>query len=211
METVIVICLVVVILLLAMDKITITKSARKRPESPPDAERHLPDVMGRARPRERLALPNKASGSQKEEQAHREGTFEPEAADNGFDIEIPQEELDEVFGQTTDLEEEEEEWKRYIEPNGEDGLAQGVTFEELSIVGAVLQQELPAPALQERAVDIVQKIQGTDLLHLLESSMEHTSERIARLLDSRISAGTDSGSSTLRQNDLDDFNIREFI
>ena len=57
-------------------------------------------------------------------------------------IQIPQEELDEAFSNIPDFEEEEEEWNRYGTSGGDNGFAQGVTFEELSSVGALLQKKI---------------------------------------------------------------------
>ena len=90
-------------------------------------------------------------------------------------------------------------------------LAQGVIFEELSSVGALLQKENLEQSQKEVAVAIVQKIQGTELFNLLENSMEGASRKIAELLDSSLSSETDAGSSTLRKNDLSDFDIGEFV
>ena len=177
METLIVICLLVVIVLLLHDKIVI-KGASKKDRLLENKIPDLPEIMGLPKLRERL---------------------------------IVQEELDEVFGGEPDFDQEEEEWRRYREPNGEDGFATGVTFDELSTVGALLQQEALEPALQEQAVEIVHKIQGTELFSLLENSIEDASQKIARLLDKTIETETDSGSSTMRNKGLDGFDIGEFV
>ncbi|HRP33458.1 MAG TPA: conjugal transfer protein TraD, partial [Agriterribacter sp.] len=78
-------------------------------------------------------------------------------------------------------------------------------------VGALLQQEALEPALQEQAVEIVHKIQGTELFSLLENSIENASQKIARLLDKGMSIDTDSGSSTMRNKGFDGFDIGEFV
>ena len=119
--------------------------------------------------------------------------------------------MDEVFRNMPDLEQEKKEWNRYGISGGDNSLAQGVTFEELSSVGMLLQKEKLEPSQKETAVAIVQKIQGTELFSLLESSMESASRKIAELLDGSLSFETDAGSSTLRKNDLKDFDIGEFI
>ena len=126
-------------------------------------------------------------------------------------MQIPQEELDEVFGNIPDFEEEEEEWNRYGIFGGNVGFAQGVTFEELSSVGMLLQKDKLEPSQKETAVAIVQKIQGTELFSLLENSMESASRKIAELLDGSLSSETNSSSSNLRKNDWEDFDIGEFV
>lgn len=75
----------------------------------------------------------------------------------------------------------------------------------------LLQKEKLEPSQKETAIVLVQKIQGTELFSLLENSMEGASRKIAELLDSTLSSETDAGSSTLRNKDLNDFDIREFV
>ncbi|WP_348521267.1 hypothetical protein [Chryseobacterium gallinarum] len=142
--------------------------------------------------------------------------FDTETHERGLGIIIPQEELDEVFGEDADFNfnDEEEEWMAYGEPNSESGFAQGVTYQELTTVGALLQHDVLEPPQEETAVDLVQRIQGTELFGLLENSIEGISEKIARLLDRNLpaeSSGTDSGSSTQGKDDFEGFDIGEFV
>ena len=211
MEIVIVICLLIIIALLVQDKIVIKKSSERKPileKSNPK----LPDIMGQPRPRRSLSVPNNATESQVEELELNPDNFDIEYDENeNVGIQIPQEELDEVFSNMPDFGEEEEEWNRYELSDGDNGFAQGVTFEELNFVGILLQKEKLEQSQKETAIAIVQKIQGTELFSLLENSMEGASRKIAELLDSTLSSETEAGSSTLRKNDLGDFDIREFV
>lgn len=75
----------------------------------------------------------------------------------------------------------------------------------------LLQKDRLELSQKETAVAIVQKIQGTELFDLLENSMESASLKIAMLLDKSLSADTVTGSSSLRTNNLDDFDIGEFV
>ena len=173
---------------------------------------NLPDIMGQPKPVRSLFLPNAANESQIEEQEINPDNLDIEYDENeNVGIQIPQEELDEAFRNMPDLDEEEEEWNRYGISGGYDSLAQGVTYEELSSVGVLLQKENLEQSQKETAIAIVQKIQGTELFSLLENSMEGASRKIAELLDSTLSSETEAGSSTLRKNDLGDFDIREFV
>jgi hypothetical protein len=210
METVIVICLLIVIVLLVEDKIVI----RKRTEQKPTQKKtnpNLPDIMGQPKPMRSLLMPESVTESQNKEQEQETDNFDIEIDEEDVDMQIPQEELDEVFGNMPDFEEEEEEWNRYGISGGNNGFAQGVTFEELSSVGMLLQKEKLEPSQKETAIAIVQKIQGTELFSLLENSMESASRKIAELLDGSLSPETDAGSPTLRKNDLSDFDIGEFV
>ena len=211
MEIVIVICLLIVIALLVQDKIVIKKSSERKTIQEKSNPK-LPDIMGQPRPKRSLSVPNNATESQVEELEINPDNFDIEYDENeNVGIQIPQEELDEVFRNMPDFEEEEEEWNRYELSDGDNGFAQGVTFEELNFVGILLQKEKLEQSQKETAIAIVQKIQGTELFSLLENSMEGASRKIAELLDSTLSSETEAGSSTLRKNDLGDFDIREFV
>lgn len=211
METAIVICLLIVIGLLLHDKFASKKNTRvSQPKGNGNEVGPWPDIMGKPKAVERPSTPVAATESQNEIMPEVPSNFNPETDETVFDIGIPQEEQEEVLAEP-DWEEEEEEWAGYGEPNGEDGFATGVTFEELSTVGLVLRQDEPERGLQERAVGIVQKINGTELLQLLENSMEDAAQKIAKLLDGSIPAATDTGSSTMRNNKSDDFDIGAFV
>ena len=211
MEIVIVISLLIVIFLLVQDKIIIKKRSEQKPTQG-KINLNLPDIMGQPKPVQRLSVPNTATERQIQEKEINPANLDIEYDENeNVSIQIPQEELDEVFRNVPDLEEEEEEWNRYGISGGDNGFAQGVTFEELSSVGVLLQKEELEPAQKETVIAIVQKIQGTELFNLLENSMEDASRRIAELLDSTLSSETEAGSSTLRKSDLSDFDIGEFV
>lgn len=210
METTIVICLFIVIALLVEDKIVV----RKKREQNPTQEKpnpNLPDIMGQPKLMRSLSASKSATESLIKEQEQKMDNFDIEIDEEDADMKIPQEELDKVFGNVPDFEEEEEEWNRYGISGGNNGFAQGVTFEELSTVGMLLQKEKLEPSQKETAVAIVQKIQGTELFSLLENSMESASRKIAELLDGSLSSKMDAGSSSLRKNDLEDFDIGEFV
>ena len=211
METVIVICLLIVIGLLLHDKIVIKRRLEQKPKQE-KVNPNLPDIMGQPKPKISQLVPNTATERQIEEPQFNPANLDIEYDENeNLGIQIPQEELDEVFSKMPDFEEEEEEWNRYGISSSDNGFAQGVTFEELSSVGILLQKEKLEPSQKETAIAIVQKIQGTELFSLLENSMEGASRKIAELLDSTFSSETETGSSTLRNNDLEDFDIGEFV
>nr|WP_034669316.1 hypothetical protein [Chryseobacterium populi] len=210
MELLILICLLVVIFLLVEERIAHGKRPAKnnlKKDPLPD----LPDIMGRPRPVQSHVLPNIAPQSQHEEDKAEADNFEIEIDEEDVAIEIPQEDLDEVFSSGPDLWEEEEEWNRYGMQAGDNGFATGVTFEELSTVGMLLSQEVLEPSQQNIAIGLVQKIQGTELLSLLENSIEGASRKIADLLDRSLSGEAGSSSSFMRKNDLEDFDIGEFV
>ena len=211
MEIVIVICLLIVIFLLVQDKIIIKKRSEQKPTQG-KINPNLPDIMGKPKPVRSHLVPNTTNESQIEEDEINPNNLDIEYDENeNVGIQIPQEELDEVFSNMPDLEEEEDEWNRYGISGGDDSLAQGVTYEELSSVGVLLQKENLEQSQKEKVVAIVQRLQGTELFSLLENSIEGASQKIAELLDRTLSSETQVGSSTLRKSDLSDFDIGEFV
>ena len=209
MEIVIVICLLIVIFLLVQDKIIINKKSKQKPTQE-KINPNLPDIMGLPKPVRSLSMPNTANERQIEEDEINPDNLDIEYDENeNVGIQIPQEELDEVFRNMPDL--EEEEWNRYGISSSDDSLAQGITYDELSSVGALLQKENLEQAQKETAIAIVQRLQGTELFSLLENSIEGASRKIAELLDSTLSSETEAGSSTLRKSDLGNFDIGEFV
>ena len=212
MEILILVCLIIVIILLLKDKVVIYKTVRKQVRQK-NRMSDLPDIMGLSKPIERHTVPMNTTKSQSDERSDIPDTFETETYETGFEWKNPQreEELDEVFGSMLDFEDEEEEWSEYEYTNSDNEFATGVTFDELTTVGALLQQEVLEPALQQKAVNIVQRLQGTELFSLLENSMEGASQKIAALLDKSLSTETDFSSSNLRKNDVGDFDIGEFV
>jgi hypothetical protein len=210
METVIVICLLIVIVLLVQDKIVI----KKYPEQKAVQEKSnpiLPDIMGQAKPKRSLSVPKNTNESQKQKEEQTNDNFEIEIVEEKVELQMLPEELDEVFGNVPDFENEEEEWNSYGISDGDNGFAQGVTFEELSTVKKLLKKEKMRPSQKETATVVLQKIKGTELFDLLENSIEDASQKIAKLLDGTLSAETDSGSSSLHKNDLEGFDIGEFV
>jgi len=208
METLIVLCLLIIIGLLVYDKLLINRNqtAKKENNIP-----NLPNIMGKPKQTHYLLVPKITNESK---------TQELEINPDNLDIEFDEnevihhqnsnEELDDTFSYVPDFEEEEEEWKRHGINNDNYGFAQGVTFEELSQMESFLETNGVETSKKEITVAIVQKLQGTELFNLLEDSIENASTTISKLLDSRISSETDSNSSILKKN-LDDFDIREFI
>jgi len=212
METVIVKCLIIVIILLLKDKVVINKTVR-REEKLEKKSPDLPDIMGLPKLVERQSLPLNATKRQSGERDGIADNFGTETYGIGVGLENPQieGEPDEVFGSMSDFENEEDEWDEYGFEDSDNEFATGVIFDELTTVGAWLEQDTLEPAQQQKAVDIVQRLRGTELLSLLENSMEGASRKIAVLLDKSLSAGTDFSSPDLRKSNLSDFDIGEFV
>ena len=211
METLIVICLLIVIVLFLQDKIVTRKKSEQKSKQE-KVNPYLPDIMGEPKTVRSFST---LKTEIKQEEIISE--INPDDLDIEYDenesarIQIPEEELDEIFGNQLDLEEEEAEWHKYGIFEDNNDFAQGVTFEELSVMGMLLQKETLDLSQKETAVAIVQKIQGTELFSLLENSMEGASGIIGELLNSSLLSEPKVGSSTLRKDDLGNFDIGEFV
>jgi len=108
MEILIVICLLIVIALLLQDKIVIKKISEQRPKQE-KMNPNLPDIMGQPKPMRSLSVPKGTKESQNKKHQKEMDIFDIEIDYEEVEFQIPQEELEEVFGSIPDFEEEEEE------------------------------------------------------------------------------------------------------
>lgn len=207
MELLIVMCLLMVILLLISDKIEIRKIVYRK-EEPYDSENEPSDMMGKSRSNSSQFFPKKDNKSQNKIQKKDTHNFTEESY---TEHKMLQEESEENPIDFPDFEQEEEEFRKLSLNEQNKGLTQGVTLDELGIVRDLLGEENPNHSQREVAVKIVQKIHGTELFSLLENSMEKASEKIAKLLESRVPINKTSGSSTTQPKDIQDFDIGEFV
>lgn len=200
-EYLILLALLAVIALLLQDRYRRERNGKTEGEQQaPD----YPDIMGRPR-LDGHAVQMKDSAGQED----KEGADTDNFTDESRNSHLPEDYagLLEGKGVLPDLEEEEEEWSGYGLGGVADGFATGVTFEELSAAGtAISGQDPEASLLQARAT--VQKIDGTDLLTLLESALGESARKLAILLD-RPAPG--HGPADLQDDAKRDFNIGDFV
>lgn len=210
MEIIIVICLLIVIVLLLQDKIVFGKRVKKIPTQE-KINPKLPEIMGQPKPKQNLSPPKPSKESHFKDQMIDPSNLDIEFDENEITHQIENEELDDVFSNVHDWQEEEEEWTRYRIISDNDGFAQEVTFEELGNVESFLETNKHEISKNEITVAIVQKLQGTELFSLLENSVVNASIKISKLLDSSLLSETDSNSSILRKKDFKDFDIGKYL
>ncbi|KXH81598.1 hypothetical protein [Chryseobacterium kwangjuense] len=204
MEQMIIIGLLVILVLVLVDKkISISIRAKDNVTK----TKNLPSIMGDTKPRERQASPIESNERQDESNFTAQDNFESETEDK-YDNVAGAKNLDDILVRNDELEQENEDWK-YENSTIESGFATGVTFQELSTMGQLLQEQVLEPGLQQQAVGIIQKIQGTELFDLLENSLEDASKRIASLLNASISE--DEVTLLKQTHSLDGFDIGEFV
>lgn len=149
------------------DKIVIHKGRNKNPaeESQSEPARYYVPTKTRRTPSQCQTLPL--------ERQIQKPEINPANLDIEYDenenvgIQIPQEELDEVFRKIPDLEEEEEEWNRYGISGGDDGFAQWSYLWRTGSVGVLLQKKNWNQPKKETAIAIVQKNIGTGIIQLI--------------------------------------------
>lgn len=208
MEILILICLVVIIILLLHDKKVFSKNSEA---SIPKKSKTKENLVGKSKKVDSKLMTNLTNESHHNIPHIQPATFEEEISDKKVDIQIPQEELDEIFGSSVNLEDEEEEWSQYQIFDNDNGLGQGVNFEELSTVEQFLKEKNFDSAQKETTAVIVKKLQGTELFNLLGNSIEGVSLKIAELLNKSLALENNFHSSFLRDNDYKKFDIEKFI
>lgn len=208
MEQLIIIGLLLVIILLLCDR----KFTNQHPKEK-SAEAHLtvPSIMGKTKIEERKLQPSDADQGQGESSVINVNNFDSETKEEVFENTASKKELDEILVKNNDQEYEEEDWQYQDDSKIESGFATGVTFQELSTAGQLLQQEVLETDLEKQAVNIIQKIQETELFDLLENSLGDASKRIAALLSQSISNKVEDISVKKRQDNAEGFDIGEFV
>jgi len=212
METIIIACLLIIALLLLRDKIIINWKPHKE-NVQEKVNNKLPGIMGQPKSLSTLTSQNTTDL----QQSYDDNEINPDDLDIEHDKNetlykpIPNEDLDKVFNRNPDLEQEEDELYQHALSEENNGFAQGVSFEELATVTTLLQKSHLDQEQKQTTVDIVQRLQGTELFSLLENSIEGASQRIAKLLDNSLSPESIKIQSAPKNKNSNDFNIEEFI
>lgn len=206
MEQIIMIGLLIIIVLVLVDKKFSISIHRKDNVT---NTKNLPSIMGDTKERERQPLPIDTNERQNESTLQAENNFESEIVEEEFENVDQAKNLNDILVKNDEWEQENEDWK-YENSTIESGFATGVTFQELSTAGELLQQDVLKPDLEQQAVNIIQKIQGTELFDLLENSLGDASKRIASLLSANIS-NVNKAIPSKHNNSADGFDIGKFI
>ncbi|MGU3374727.1 hypothetical protein [Chryseobacterium sp. M5A1_1a] len=206
MEQIIIIGLLIIIVLVLVDK---KFSINIRGKDNVTKTKNLSSIMGDTKQRERQPWPIDTNERQNEPTLQAEDNFESEIVEEEFENVDQTKSLDDILVKNDEWEQEKEDWL-YEDSIIESGFATGVTFQELSTAGQLLQQDLLEPDLEQQAVDIIQRIQGTELFDLLENSLGDASLKIAGLLHRSNPENSISGLSQ-HNDDVKGFDIGEFV
>ncbi|PWN58105.1 hypothetical protein [Chryseobacterium viscerum] len=207
MEQFIIIGLLLIIILLLCDKKFINKHPKQKST---ETQLAVPSFIGKAKIEERKPMPFDIDQGQGDSISPTADNFDSETKEEVIENTASKKELDEILVKNNDWEDEEEDWQYQDDSKIESGFATGVTFQELSTAGQLLQQDVLEPDLEQQAVNIIQKIQGTELFDLLENSLGDASKRVATLLSQNIS-NEDEDIYSKRKDGADGFDIGEFV
>lgn len=207
MEQQIIIGLLLVIILLLWDRKFINQYPKEKNIK---AHPAVPSIMGEPKKEERKPVSSDFYKGQGESLVPKANNFDSETKEEAFENTVSKKKIDEILVKNIDWEAEEEDWQYQDDPEIESGFAKGVTFQELSTAGRLLQQDVLEPDLEKQAVNIIQKIQGTELFDLFENSLGDATKRVAALLSHSTSNENDE-ISYKRRDDADGFDIGEFV
>lgn len=200
MQIVILFCLIVVIILLLVDKVRFMKPQRKKYRKvEQEAEPH---VIGG------VAIPEKEKTPVW--LANRKKLIEQmlvNKVDEGNNDSI---ENDQEGENASKFNEEDSEDFDDIPPD-DDRFGQAVSLNELTKVGNLLQKESLDAAQEEETTHIIQKIEGTEFLAMMQLSIDGASQKIARLLDKSLSEKHIFIPKEDHNTALDSFDIGDFI
>lgn len=198
-EVIILICLILIIILLAVDKVKIVR--RAKPTESESRSQTTPDIMGKISTGSKVeGFADRASSTTIFEKMITVDTLIKEK-DIGTD---PPENTDLII----DLDEESDEDFDHVPDD--DRFSQGVSLEELSKVGQLLQNSNLDDLQEKETVEIIRKMQGTEMFDTMQASIDGASQRIAKLLDKSLGNDNDYRSTSYSK-DIDNFDIGNFI
>lgn len=198
-QIVILICLIVVIVLLSVDKV---KIIRPQHQSSEGKEHTAPDVMGK------VITPSKEKtlawlANRKNLVTHMAAKKAGEA-DNDSSKEDQQDQHD----ARSDME------QLAVEENippDDDRFGQAVSLNELTKVGNLLQQDNLDMSQEKETAELIQKIEGTEFFTMMQQSIEGAAQKIAKLLDKSLSEKHDVIPKENYDSAVDNFDIGDFI
>jgi len=197
METLILICLILVIVLLLHDKIQPPKEKLKKPNKHVEQQLRIENIMGQ--PKVAVRKPDSERdmvSSLKTERYAEDNVVE----EKNFLASSEAEDDPEV-----NYDEEEEEWRYYSYIQDDQGFAQGVTFEELQSFHNFVKNEQSETTNNGQLLETAKKIQGTELFSLMQSSVEDASKKIAQLLDSTLDSPNIKLDNAQNSFDINDY------
>lgn len=204
MQTLIICCLCLIILLLLSEKFEIRRKTSKN-NTPAKNGKPLPEIIGR--PKDNFIT----------QAEHSVKNVLPLPTYKVEDLDIEHDENEATSFRTVesevnqkdkvmDLEDEEEELAIYATAD-DAGFARGVTFDELSEVATLVQSDNLSAEDKQTIVHVIDKVKDTELFTLLEQSISAYSQDIADYLNDQTKneQSADTGNEHSSAFDIDSF------
>ena len=206
MEMIIIVCLITVIALLLHDKLGKSKSGQMDNIALSKDDKYSNDIIGKPKLIELMSQKNGNLEEMSEQISPVEGE-KTEIVMESFELQ----QINDSVEYMPDFEEEEEELRARGDFYVDNKFAMGLTFEELIAMNMELLKTTDNLTPHNSTVEIAHKLGGTELLSLLENSIDNASQKIAKLLDKNIISKKHSVLTNKSLEDSGDFNINEFI
>lgn len=199
-QTIILFCLIVVIILLLVDKVRFIKPQRKIFRKVEQIAE--PDIIGKVTILEKEKTPVWLANrkklieqmlTNKTDQGNEDPTRNDREKEDASSFN--NEELDE----TDNI------------PADDDRFGQAVSLNELSKVGDLLKHDNLDAAQEKETSYILHKMEGTEFLAMMQQSIDGVSQKIAKLLDKSLSEKHNVIPKENQNNALDNFDIGDFI
>lgn len=201
------ICLLVAAIALLLYFINQGKKAKQNKTGEDDPLAGLPDIIGRPKGVATNMKSDTTLSVKREKNTNGSPTTEDSDGEQNNTSTALQDDTDKLLAY---WKEEEEEMGKYVPGYPDDGFATGITFDELDRVENMLEQQSLDPDEKKTTSRIVSKIDGTQLLDLLESRIGDASKKIALLLE-RPQVEQDSTASLPGQDTQDNFDIGDYV
>jgi hypothetical protein len=198
-QTLILVCLIVVILLLAVEKVKFIRPERKKYHEV--KKDNIPDVIGKVITPVKEKTPVWLANRKKlieQMIANKEDKVNNDSIENEQQVEKI------INTNINELDEEDN------VPPDDDRFVQAVSVNELTKVGNLLQQDTLNISQEKETTEIIQKIEGTEFFTMMQQSIEGASEKIARLLDKSLLEKHTNIPKEDQNNVLDNFDIGDF-
>jgi hypothetical protein len=205
MEMIIIVCLITVIALLLHDKLGKSKSGQMDNVALNKDDKYSKDIIGKPKLVARMRQKNGNLEGMSEQ------IFPVAIEETQINMESFEQQIRDSVAYVPDFEEEEKELWAEGEFHEDNQLATGVTFEELSLLGTFFRKNISKSPSDNQEVQIMHKLDGTDLLMLLENSIEGAAEKVALLLDKKKSVVDVSNVNNMINSNNENFDIEKFI
>lgn len=199
-QTLILVCLIVVILLLAVEKVKFIRPERKKYHEV--KKDNIPDVIGKVITPVKEKTPVWLANRKK---LIEQMIANKEDKVNNDSIKNEQQEEKIINTNINELDEEDN------VPPDDDRFVQAVSVNELTKVGNLLQQDTLNTAQEKETTEIIQKIEGTEFFAMMQQSIEGASQKIARLLDKSLSEKHNVIPKENQNKSFDNFDIGDFV